>query len=464
MSDKATDAPGAPLFRPGFFSSPTVKVVLIGFVVTMLMIPSTFVWVLVEERAGRARDVANEISRSWGGAQSVNGPYLVIPVTETKLIGTGENQVEKTYKRTVLLFPEDLEIEGNTEVEERQLSIYAMPVYQSRMSLAGRFAPPPDSAFSPEHAGTVRADPDKAFLVVGIGDLRALRNDVSLALNSNTTRAFEPGLRGLKESGHPLRSGIHAPIKPAEWRSGFTFEVDLKLNGSRSLSLSPAGQTTKVSLASDWPHPGFAGTYLPDERSISEDGHEASWTIPYLARGLEKVIQTNTLPLSNNVVRVNFIEPVNFYQTVSRSLKYAIGFFCLTFLAVFILELRSGWNLHWIQYGLVGLALVVFYVLLLALAEHIGYGRAYLFAAGAIALMVAFYVGAALKSRLAGSVMLLVMAAVYGVLYALMREQDYALLIGAVIAFAALAVTMQATLRIDWSASRRPDVGTAADA
>ncbi len=155
---------------------------------------------------------------------------------------------------------------------------------------------------------------------------------------------------------------------------------------------------------------------------------------------------------------MQFVEPVNFYQTISRSLKYAVCFISLTFLAVFVLEMRSGWRVHWIQYGLVGLSLIVFYVMLLAFAEHVGYGLAYLVAAAAATLLNALYIGTSLKSRLAGSVMLAVLAAIFGVLYALMQEQDYALLIGSMIGFLSLAVTMFATQRIDWTGQQQ--VGT----
>jgi inner membrane protein len=157
------------------------------------------------------------------------------------------------------------------------------------------------------------------------------------------------------------------------------------------------------------------------------------------------------MPLQDKALGVEFVEPVNFYHTIARSLKYAVCFISLTFLAVFVLEMRSRWRVHWIQYGLVGLSLIVFYVMLLALAEHVGYGPAYLLAAAAATLLNTIYIGTALKSPLAGGVMLTVLAAIFGVLYALMQEQDYALLIGSLLAFLSLAVTMFATQRIDWS-------------
>ncbi|MDN3721556.1 cell envelope integrity protein CreD [Roseibium salinum] len=246
------------------------------------------------------------------------------------------------------------------------------------------------------------------------------------------------------------------PSRRQNGATAFSFNIPLQLNGSTAFYVAPAGQTTKVALQSDWPHPGFTGTFLPETRTISDTGFEADWTIPYLARGTPGVQETDQLPLQDKLLGVKFVDPVNFYQTISRSLKYAIGFISLTFLAVFVLEMRTGWRFHWIQYGLVGLALIIFYVMLLAFAEHAGYGPAYLIAAAAATVLNAVYVGTSLKSRTAGLTMLLVLAVIFSVLFALMQEQDYALLIGSAIAFISLAATMFVTQKIDWSGRTVP--------
>ncbi|MEM9633588.1 MAG: cell envelope integrity protein CreD [Pseudomonadota bacterium] len=455
--------PEKPSSRPtpnrgySLLNSPAAKFILIGFVTLMLIAPSTFVWLLVEERAGRATQVARDIAKSWGGTQLINGPYLVVPFTETFDAGLGEKRETKTVRRRVVLFPQKLDVSGDVVVEERQKSIYTLPVYNGHLMLKGRFETPPKDAFDPRHGGRIDIAADKAVLVVGIGDLRALKSEVSLNLDGNRKIAFEPGLDSLvfnpeSDTYFPRNaSGINAGVPAADWRKGFTFEIPFQLNGSSAVFVAPAGQTTSVKLQSNWPHPGFTGAFLPETRNISDSGFDATWSIPYLARGIPKFQETNKLPLASKLIGVKFVEPVNFYQTISRSLKYAIGFISLTFLAVFVLEMRSGWRFHWIQYGLVGFALIIFYVMLLAFAEHVGYASAYLIAAGAATILNAVYVGTSLKSRFAGLVMFIVLASIFGVLFALMREQDYALLIGSVIAFIALAVTMFATQKIDWT-------------
>ncbi|WP_269584333.1 cell envelope integrity protein CreD [Roseibium sp. Sym1] len=454
---------GRPPIRPrALLMSPGVKFVLIGILTVMLVVPSLFVWVLVEERAERAREVARDIAGSWGGTQQVNGPYLVVPFSETVTRGTGEKGKTEVYWRTAVLFPERLDVTGEIQVEERRKSIYSLPVYSGDLALEGRFAVPPRDMFDPEMGGTIDIAADKAHLVVGIGDVRALKSEVVLTVDGETAIPFEPGAGPLNIAGGQGAvgaagsSGINAAITPLKWRKGFSFRIPLNLNGSTAVFVAPAGQSTSVALTSNWPHPGFTGAFLPDSHEITEAGFRAAWSIPYLARGIPKSLVTGQLPLQGMQLGVRFVEPVNFYQTIARSLKYAVGFISLTFLAVFVLEMRSGWRFHWIQYGLVGLALIIFYVMLLALAEHVGYGLAYLAAAGAATVLNAVYVGTSLKSRSAGLVMLCVLAMIFGVLFALMREQDYALLIGSLIAFLSLAVTMFVTQKIDWSGQGEP--------
>ena len=451
------DQPHPPSRLRTAFDTPAVKFVLISALTVALLVPSVFVWALVEERAERAREVARDIAGSWGGVQEINGPYLVVPYSETVTIGSGEKGRTEVHWRKALFLPQKLDVRGTVGVEERRKSIYALPVYSGRFTLSGNFQPLREDLVRPVLGGIIDVKTDAAALVIGIGDIRALKSDVALKLDGGRTVEFEPGLGPLavqpaSGSGHAaVSSGIAAAVPPSDLRKGFTFDLPIDLNGSTGVFFAPAGQTTTVSLTSDWPHPGFTGAFLPDSRKITGSGFEASWTIPSLARGIPKVVEATGLPLRDALLGVKFVEPVDFYQTIARSLKYAVLFISLTFLAVFVLEQRSRWRVHWIQYGLVGLALIVFYVMLLAFAEHVGYALAYLGAASAATVLNAVYIGTSLRSRMAGAVMFTVLAVIFAVLYALMQEQDYALLIGSLITFLALAVTMFATQRLDWS-------------
>jgi inner membrane protein len=225
----------------------------------------------------------------------------------------------------------------------------------------------------------------------------------------------------------------------------------LSLNGSRSFAVAPAGQTTSFQAKANWPHPGFEGLFLPEQKTITAKDFTATWTIPYLARGIDKAVSGSMLPLSESMMSINLVEPVQFYQVVSRTLKYSIGFISLVFLAVFVVELKGGRMVHWIQYVLTGLALIVFYVLLLALAEHTGFTLAYGIAAIATTLLISAYLGSATASRRNGLALGAVLLAAYGIMYLVLREDEYALLAGALISFIAIAATMYATRKVDWS-------------
>jgi len=247
----------------------------------------------------------------------------------------------------------------------------------------------------------------------------------------------------------------------------FAFTVDLVFNGSVSLTVAPVARETRVSLASDWPHPSFFGAFLPDDRQVAGSGFTAAWKVPHLARSVPEAWNLDDGGLQRLqpfAFGVRMIAPVDFYSLVTRAVKYGIQFLALAFMAVFCMELMSERRVHPVQYLFTGIALVFFYVLLLSLAEHLGFATAYLAASAATGLMLAVYVGAAFHSVRKGLVMLAVFASIYAILYVILQLEDYALLAGAMLGFVALTVVMFVTLRVDWSgAGVRPSgSGTAA--
>jgi inner membrane protein len=240
----------------------------------------------------------------------------------------------------------------------------------------------------------------------------------------------------------------------------FAFTVDLAFNGSVSLSVAPVGRETRVAFGSDWPHPSFSGAFLPDERRIGPQGFTAAWRIPHLARSVPEawsLTEAGLERLQPHAFGVTMIDPVDFYSLVNRAAKYGIMFVALGFMAVFCLELVSVRRVHAVQYLFTGLALVFFYVLLLSLAEHLGFTLAYLAASVATGAMLSLYVGLALSSAARGLIMLAVFAAIYVILFLILQLEDYALLAGAILGFVALTTVMFVTLRVDWSgAAARP--------
>jgi inner membrane protein len=257
-------------------------------------------------------------------------------------------------------------------------------------------------------------------------------------------------------------SGIHAKLEVTgstppdadQPPQPFAFTVDLALNGSVSLTIAPVARETRMSLSSDWPHPSFSGAFLPDERQVTAAGFTAAWKVPHLARSVPdawSLTDAGLERLQPYAFGVMMIDPIDFYSLVNRAAKYGIMFAALVFMAVFCLELTSGQHLHPVQYLFTGISLVFFYVLLLSLAEHLGFTQAYLAASIATGAMLAMYVGAAMRSVVTGMVMLVVFAATYVILYLILQLEDYALLAGAILGFFALTSVMFATLRVDWS-------------
>lgn len=439
-------------------SSPGVKFIMIGFISMALLIPTLLVWGLVEERGKRAEEVSARIATGWGGPQILNGPYLAVPFEVNRNQTIDGRIVWQTVTEWALLMPETLNVDTKLATEERRLSIYTLPVYNAKIGVTGRFAPSMTENLRQMEG---KPDLDRAILVMSIADITGIRSDAGVRIDGGPLMPFDPGMKALSsvmpgnfdKYSSPVRidSGVNRPIVRSLVENGFNFAIDLSLNGSGSFAIAPAGQTTRFSAEANWPHPGFEGLFLPEEKTIDDKGFSAKWTIPYLARGVDRIVAGPVLPLTNSLMTVNMVEPVKFYQVVARTLKYSIGFFSVVFLAVFIIELKSARKVHWIQYVLTGLALVVFYVLLLALAEHTGFEIAYVLASLSTAGLISTYVGSVTGSVGRGGVLAAVLVAAYAIMYLILREDEYALLAGALISFVTIAATMFSTRKVDWS-------------
>ncbi|EHJ99498.1 MULTISPECIES: cell envelope integrity protein CreD [Rhizobium/Agrobacterium group] len=446
--------------RNGFavsLRSPGAKFLMIGFISMVLLVPLLLVWALTEERASRAEDVSGRIASGWGGDQVVNGPYLAVPFdVERRREVNGQSIVDRTTE-WALVMPETLDVTADLKTEEKRLSIYSLPVYNGDLVLKGRFGAGILQDLA-RFSGTPRLD--SAILVLSIQDMTGIRSSAGVRIDGGSVLPFDPGMRdisviaprtGAQDMSIRSDAGVHRSIERGLVEKGFDFDIAFSLNGSGSFAVAPAGQTTSLAAKANWPHPGFEGLFLPEEKTVTASDFTANWTIPYLARGIDRVVESSRLPLTDSLMRINLVEPVKFYQIIARTLKYSIGFISLVFLAVFIVELRGGSSVHWIQYVLTGLALIVFYVLLLALAEHTGFTIAYAAASLLTALLISSYLGSATDSRQNGIALFTVLAVAYGVMYLVLNEDEYALLAGALISFIAIAATMFATRRVDWS-------------
>ena len=435
------------------------KMAALLFLILILLIPIGIIDGLVGERQMRQHAVRAEISEIWGRAQSVFGPVLILPYRQPVETTDGDGNVTVSHREgRAFILPERLAVEAAVAPEIRYRGIFEAVVYRSDLEFSGHFAYPDFTAMG---LGDTEILWDRALLAAGVSDLRGTGNDLQVRLGE-TNADFAPGA-----TSPDIGSGIHAAVgqtfRPA-WKKDETlpFAFALDLAGSERLSFTPSAKETSVTLKSTWPHPRFDGAWLPASRSVGANGFEAQWDISWFGRDFpqEWTEYDRTGNLSHRISQSHFgaslITPVDFYLKSERSVKYALLFILLIFATVFILEVAVPVRVHLIQYALVGFAMTVFYLLLLALAEVIGFAAGFALAALASAAMVTLYLGRAMRSLRRGAQLAAVQAGIYGFLYIVLQLEDYALLAGAVGLVAALAAVMYASRNIDWYGLGRP--------
>lgn len=432
----------------GAMRSPGLKFLLIAVLTIAMAIPLFFIQLALTDRESSAAGAVQDIASGWGGSQVAAGPVLFVPYTIVSDAIVDGKSVQSTQYLTAVLLPETLDIAVKASAEERHRGIFKVPVYTSSVGMHATFDPAALAGLTPRGA-TVQWD--QVYVSIVVSDAHGLADNVALSVNGRKI-AFQPGL-GIPASNTAVSSGIHAPLDIAALPTALKLDTSFVLRGSREFSVSPLGKRTTVSIQSPWASPSFFGAFLPGYRKVTAQGFTASWTVPYLARGFgqrfdspDSALQTILSPSFG----VRFYQPVDHYQLVARSLKYAILFVALAFLIFFVVETVTARRLHAIQYALIGAAQVLFYLLLLSLAEHSGFALAYLIASGATVVLTGLYALSALGSRMRAAVLFVVLSVLYGLLYAILNSEDNALLIGSAVLFAALAATMYVTRQIDW--------------
>ena len=427
------------------------RFILVAILSLLMSIPLNMVESVVRERGHLYNSVLNDIASTWGKQQRLSGPALLIPYTEkfvTENILTdkdgNERKVNKTSytQRTAIVLPESLNIDTNLKGHERTRSIYKSLVYSADLSLKGHFKRPNIEALS-NYIDKIHWD--KAWVVLGVSDTRAI-NKVSALNWSGQQLDFEPGTRVTSL----IEQGFHAPLALDATQQRFNYSLDLNLNGSSGFYFEPFAKTTDVKITSDWPHPSFQGSVLPSERKITDNGFEANWSIPHLARNYPQlwIIETQKFDVHEFSAGVNLFEPVSLYSQITRTIKYGILFITLTYITFVIFELGIQKRLHIVQYGVIGLALTMFYLSLLSLAEHIDFMRAYIAAAALISVMISLYAYSAVRSVSRAGLVFALLSGLYFILYSLLKLEDYALLVGTVLLLLILAVVMYFTRNI----------------
>lgn len=441
-------------------SSLSLKLFVIGFLTAILMIPTGMIALLVNDRENRQAEAFQEVSEKWGLNQTVTGPILTIPYkTITEIQVAGETRTSEQLRYAHFL-PEKLEINGTLNPETRRRGIYELAVYEADLELKGEFAAPD---FSDWEIAPERVMFDRAFVSLGLPDLRGIREEVVLDWNG-TNQAFAPGL----ETNEAIATGMSARVKPVSGGAN-KFSLKLKMKGSSDLMFVPVGRTTTVKLASAWLAPSFQGAFLP-EYELSKEGFSAAWQVLELNRSFPQKflgtapVQSQLFPefsgkpmsvsgtggLYGSDFGVRLLIPADEYQQTVRALKYAIMLLALTFLVLFFYEAKRDVRVHPLQYILIGLALSLFYVLLLSLAEYIGFNFAYLIAAAAVVTQITLYSKAVFKAWRPAFLEALILVFIYGFIYVILQLEDYALLAGSIGLFIILGLVMYVSRQIDW--------------
>ncbi len=424
------------------FNSATFKVLAIGFLALLMLIPLAHVNSLVYERSQRADLATAAIASRWGGEQVLGGPVLVVPVRQRVL---RDNKVETILVYEAIL-PDRLMIGGPLFPELRRYGIYDTPVFTASLRLEGQFVGADLLAIACSDCVPLW---EHAELRLPVSDVRGIREITDLRIGDKVYR-FGPdsgGVAGIAAVSTPL-----ALATPDDSMT-LPFALQVTVAGTRSLSLLPTARQTTANLAATWPDPGFDGAFLPISRKVGEQGFSAQWKVLDFNRRIPQHWREGndeSLQLAASGFGVSLLQPAATYQQNSRAGKYGLLFIGLTFVAFFLFEVLRRWRVHPVQYLLVGFALCLFYVVLLALSEQIGFAIAYACAAAVVAAMVGGYAIAITRSRRAGGSLGAALAVVYGLLYALIVSEDYALLTGSIGSVVVLGLVMYLTRRIDW--------------
>lgn len=448
------------------------KALLVFALALVMAIPGLFVFGLVAERSHRAESVIAEVSARNGGLQQILGPVLVAPLQYLDAKGA----IKST--RWYVVSPREGAATATVKTETLHRGIFDVPVYEANVVLSADFGPVTKTLVLADGG---RVDWTRAQIVLGFSDLRGAKSDVVGTFAQSTGKSdfsFVPASginlggsasgKAADDSSAPTMAAatgnlgdfglVAAPAAAiADSASGGTFTTKLKLTGAERLSVAAFAKTTRVSIAGDWNAPSFDGAFLPEKRNVADAGFTALWNVPFLARGLSDMGAADTLSLTAmgaKDVGVTFARSNNPYENVTRSLKYGVMFIGLVFLTFFVFEALSGRRVHPAQYVLIGLAQMVFYLLLLSLSEYVGFDLGFLCAAVATVGLIGFYAGWAFDSAAYRLRALAIFSLIYVLIYVLMRLEDFALLVGSVTSFVGLALAMFLTRHIDWYGGR----------
>lgn len=439
------------------------KTLVIGLLMLLLSIPLMMVLDVVQERASYRDSATHEVARAHSGPQVITGPVLYWPYTETftrvvPVEGKGEGdigrtrEVRVTEQRVHIGFPSRMDTRSQLDTETRMRGIFPVTVYTSHHESEGEFVL---SEIKPKMKdGEITLG--QPMLLMGVSDLRGLLGVPQLQLGAQSLNIRQA------PAGAPLP--LAAAIDATALKPGNTLPLSLSfdLAGTGRIGWVPLADENTVSLKSGWPHPSFGGHFLPRTRAVGEDGFSATWQVPSLStQAQQQFIESGSKEVTHDTFSVDLEDPVDLYRLSERATKYGMMFIVLTFAAFFILEMVKRWRIHPMQYLMIGAALVLFFLLLLSLSEHLPFATAYAIASAACIGLLSHYLRHVLGGWRPGLGMSALLVALYGVLYGILVSEDSALMMGSLLLFGVLAAIMVATRKLDWySVMKNDNTGT----
>jgi len=418
-----------------------VKGLITGGLILLMLIPTIFIQNLISERQQRQKEVVKEVSSKWASTQNLSGPFLTVPYTQ---FVPGENGKIIPQKTNVILLPQSLKVESEMTPEKRTRSIYNVLLYKSNTNFNGAF-----NIKIPKDIDTDNLDYANAKLCVALSDFMGIEEEVTINFNGEDL-LLNPGL-SVNDFGDV---GLSVPIKfgPEDFQKSIPFHFNVKLKGSEQLHFMTLSATSRFKIQSTWPSPSFDGNLLPASRSVTDKGFEAEWSFNQANLPFGTVIEENTIKDKGNQLAfgVSLVQPASQYDKTSRSVKYALLFIGLTFAFFFIIELMQRKPFHPVQYVLVGLALVIFYTLLLSISEYILFDYAYIMSALATILLITFYAKGHFMSWRTAGIFFGLLSGLYGFIFVLISLEDTALIVGSIGLFIILAIAMYASRKINW--------------
>ena len=438
-----------------FFQSNTAKIIMVGILTLLLLIPLEFVKDLITERAQRQEEVISEINDKWGESVFLYGPILKIPYTfyeETLSINEITKETvkqKKAFTNYAYFFPEELKAKSNVTTKVLNRNNYESVVFSSKMKFEGNYIHPD---FSSKNITSEDIQWDKATILIQTTNLKSIKDEVKIHFG-NTNFTFEPVYNSnSKNATEALETG-YIDLEKILTDGKTAFNFDVSYNGSQQIKIVPIGKTTQVNMESNWASPSFTGNFLPDDKTkqISDSGFVANWKIMHINRAFAQQTFGSLPDLSQYAFGVDFVIPVNQYQQNERASKYGFLVIGLTFLIFFLIQSISKIKIHIFQYSMIGLALIMFYTLLISITEHSSFMKAYIIAGISVITLITLYSISILKNRKFPMFIAASLGFLYTFLYVIIQLENYALLVGSIGLFAILAAVMYFSRKIDWS-------------